>query len=91
MDFLAGLFKDNIVLSIAAYNAGPGNVAKWLTDKEVPAKQWIENVPFVETRNYLRHVLSNMVVYDNLVLKNDNVRLSDLLQTKLSDKFSFKK
>lgn len=91
LDFLAGLFKNNIVLSIAAYNAGPGNVANWLTNREIPAKQWIENIPFVETRNYVRHVLVNMVVYDNLVLKDNNIRLSDLLQTKLSNKLSFKK
>ncbi|ASG68456.1 hypothetical protein fh0823_14730 [Francisella halioticida] len=91
LDFLADLFKNNLILSIAAYNAGLGNVAKWLTNKDIPAKQWVENIPFVETRNYVRHVLVNMVVYDNLVLKNDHVRLSDLLQTKLSNKLSFKK
>ncbi|WP_307838538.1 transglycosylase SLT domain-containing protein, partial [Francisella orientalis] len=46
LDFLDSLFKSNLVLAIAAYNAGPGNVAKWLNNKEVPTTIWIENIPF---------------------------------------------
>ncbi|WP_150468432.1 lytic transglycosylase domain-containing protein [Francisella sp. SYW-9] len=91
LNFLMGLFKNNLILSIAAYNAGPGSVAKWLSKREVLATIWIENIPFVETRNYVRYVLVNMVIYDNLVLKSNNERLSDLLRIELSNKFSFKK
>ncbi|MDE4990507.1 transglycosylase SLT domain-containing protein, partial [Francisella tularensis subsp. holarctica] len=38
--FLEKLFDNNPVLGIAAYNAGPGNVAKWLNENEVPAAIW---------------------------------------------------
>ena len=92
LDFLDSLFKSNLVLAIAAYNAEPGNVNKWLTDKQIPVKQWIENVPFGETRHYVRKVLVNMIVYNNVILKdNKKLRLSDLLNTNVSNEFDFRK
>ena len=42
--FLEKLFKKNPILGIGAYNAGPGNVDKWLNKKELPATIWIENI-----------------------------------------------
>ncbi|MBY7735238.1 lytic transglycosylase domain-containing protein [Francisella philomiragia] len=92
LDFLDSLFKSNLVLAIAAYNAGPGNVNKWLSDKQIPVKQWIENIPFGETRHYVRKVLVNMIVYNNVILKdNKKLRLSDLLNTNVSNEFDFRK
>lgn len=91
LDFLDGLFKENIVLSIAAYNAGPGNVAKWLTDDEIPVKQRIESIPFGQTRHYVRSVLVNMVIYNDFILKDKKEKLSDLLEGEISNKLSFKK
>ncbi|MGX9892695.1 transglycosylase SLT domain-containing protein [Francisella orientalis] len=92
LDFLDSLFKSNLVLAIAAYNAGPGNVAKWLNNKEVPTTIWIENIPFGETRHYVRKVLVNMIVYNNVILKdNKKLRLSDLLNTNVSNEFDFRK
>jgi soluble lytic murein transglycosylase len=88
--FLEKLFKKNLILGIGAYNAGPGNVAKWLTKKEVPAKQWIENIPFGETRHYIRKVLVYMVVYNNFVFKNKKDKISNFLDSNLSDKQSFR-
>ncbi|AIT09220.1 hypothetical protein LO80_04015 [Candidatus Francisella endociliophora] len=90
LDFLNQLFKGNIILTIAAYNAGPGNVAKWLTKQEIPAKQWLESIPFGETRHYVRSVLVNMVIYNNIILKDKRVRLSDILDNQISNKLSFK-
>ena len=55
---------------MAAYNAGPGNVNKWLRangDPRVPGTDmldWIEAIPIYETRNYVQRVLENAVVYD---------------------------
>ncbi|AJC49288.1 lytic transglycosylase domain-containing protein [Allofrancisella guangzhouensis] len=88
--FLEGLFNKNIILSIAAYNAGPGNVAKWLNTKEVSAPIWIENIPFGETRHYVRKVLVYMIVYNNFVFKDKQQHISDFLGSKLSHKLSFR-
>jgi soluble lytic murein transglycosylase len=65
-------YGGNYVLSVAAYNAGPGNVRKWLTangDPRMPGVDvidWIEAIPISETRGYVQRVLENAVVYDLL-------------------------
>ncbi len=62
-------YDGSYVLAIAAYNAGPGNVRKWVAtngdprDPSVDAVDWIEQIPFTETRNYVQRVLENAVVY----------------------------
>ena len=58
-------------LAVAAYNAGSGNVRKWVNAYGDPRGQvdivsWIEKIPFVETRGYVQRVLENTVVYDRL-------------------------
>jgi len=53
----------NPVLAIAAYNAGPHRVKRWLPENNMPADIWIELVPFKETRNYVKSVLAYKVIY----------------------------
>lgn len=61
--------EGSLVLAIASYNAGPGNVRKWIAangdprNGSVDALDWVEEIPFGETRNYVERVLENMEVY----------------------------
>jgi soluble lytic murein transglycosylase len=62
----------SVPLAVASYNAGTGNVRKWVRDNGDPRMpgtdvvRWIEEIPFSETRNYVQRVLENAVVYDLL-------------------------
>jgi soluble lytic murein transglycosylase len=61
----------SVPLAVAAYNAGSGNVRKWVDRYGDPRGQvdmlkWIEAIPFVETKAYVQRVIENSVVYDSL-------------------------
>ncbi len=69
---LGDLLKDyrgSYVLSFAAYNAGRGRVREWVQrfgdprDPNVDPVDWVERIPFSETRNYVQRVMENMQVY----------------------------
>lgn len=70
---LAGLmerFNNNLVLVAVAYNAGAGRVPQWIARNGDPRSagvdviDWIEDIPFSETRNYVQRVVENAMVYD---------------------------
>lgn len=62
-------FDGSYVLAIAAYNAGPNRVKQWIGQygdprlKTVDTIDWVESIPFGETRNYVQRVLENVQVY----------------------------
>ena len=69
---LSGLLKDyrgSYILTFAGYNAGRGRVEQWMAlhgdprDPKVDAVDWVERIPFSETRNYVQRVMENMQVY----------------------------
>jgi len=62
-------FGGSTALALAAYNAGPHRVARWIEAfgdprrPDVDPVDWIERIPFAETRNYVQRVLEGQVVY----------------------------
>src|SRR3546814_18125103 len=74
-------FGGSYPLAVAAYNAGPGNVNKWLRANGDPRTgaismvDWIEAIPIFETKNYVQRVLEKAVVYDTL--RDDGRKLPD--------------
>ena len=78
---MADRFGGNRVLATAAYNAGPHRVAGWLPDGgPLDARVWIENIPFNETRRYVRRVLEAETIF-HWRLTGEAQRLSDRLQS----------
>lgn len=69
---LLNYYGGSYPLAVAAYNAGAGNVNKWIAangDPRTPGVDmvdWIEQIPIFETKNYVQRVLENAVVYDLL-------------------------
>lgn len=55
------------ILATAAYNAGPSNVNKWLPQQHLDVDQWIESIPFYETRNYVTNVFAYLSIYRHLL------------------------
>jgi len=61
---MAERYSGNPVLATAAYNAGPQRVDRWLPDSgTIDARVWIENIPFNETRKYVKRVLSAQAIF----------------------------
>ena len=69
---LGGLIEDyrgSYIMTFAAYNAGRGSVKKWIErygdprDAKVDAVDWVELIPFSETRNYVQRIMENLQVY----------------------------
>lgn len=88
--YLAGLrdeFGSSPVLVAAGYNAGPGRPRRWMAERgdpraaHVDVVDWIEAIPFTETRNYVMRVAESLPVYRaRLTGQAGPVRLSDELK-----------
>jgi soluble lytic murein transglycosylase len=66
---LVSAYRGSYVLTLAAYNAGPGRVAEWIKafgdprDKNVDPVDWVERIPFTETRQYVQKILESVQLY----------------------------
>jgi soluble lytic murein transglycosylase len=62
-------FDGSYIMAAAAYNAGSSRVRRWNRDFGDPRKgqidpiDWVESIPYSETRNYVQRVMENMEVY----------------------------
>ncbi|HMI73936.1 MAG TPA: transglycosylase SLT domain-containing protein [Steroidobacteraceae bacterium] len=56
-------YGEQLALSLAAYNAGPAAISRWLPPRPMDADIWIENIPYNETRGYVQHILEHIVAF----------------------------
>ncbi|HID68740.1 MAG TPA: lytic transglycosylase domain-containing protein [Roseibacterium sp.] len=87
-NYIAGLitsYDGNPILVSVGYNAGPGRVRQWLERFGDPRQaddviDWIEDVPFTETRNYIMRVIESLPIYEaQLTGELPTIGLSDRL------------
>ncbi len=58
-------YNGNRVFTMAAYNAGPGRVTRWLPSSgQLPADIWISGITFDETREYVKRILAYTTIYE---------------------------
>ena len=73
LDYTHRRYQDNSMLAIASYNAGPGNVAQWTQRYSVADPDlFVEQIPFPETRKYVKAVLGNYWNYLQIYAPNTN-------------------
>ena len=83
---LSRKFEGNVPLIAAAYNAGPHRVKTWLSSfGGLDVDEFVEHIPFLETRNYVKKVVSNYQVYTLLYSKGKNglTYLADALNVRI--------
>lgn len=87
--YLKGLidrYDGSYIMAIAAYNAGPGRVNRWIRfygdprTGEIDPLDWIERIPFSETRNYVHRIMENLQVYRTLINGDQTLQLADDLR-----------
>lgn len=80
LENLLETFDGSYILTLVAYNAGPSRAKRWMRQfgdprtREVDPVDWVEMIPFDETRNYVQRVLENLQVY-RVLLQGDETAL----------------
>ena len=82
MQELLEKYNNSYILSIAAYNAGAKAVNKWIENNGDPRLMkteeeiinWMEQITYHETRNYVQRVLENRAIYNSLITKSDKIK-----------------
>ena len=81
LDKLLNNYNNSYILSLAAYNAGESRVSRWIKKygdprkDDISSENWIELIPFKETRNYVQRVMENIQVYEFI---SNNLNPSEL-------------
>lgn len=74
---LLGMLRGQLPVAVAAYNAGPQAVSRWLAGGEdLPVDVWVGRIPYTETRNYVAIVLGNWLAYRYLDNPSELPKLS---------------
>ena len=83
-------FDGHYALALAAYNAGPERVKKWLPETEALAADiWIETIPYKETREYVTNVLAYALIYQRRT-QSDDLSMDDFTRDVLPLSFTTK-
>jgi soluble lytic murein transglycosylase len=70
-------FEGSYILALVAYNAGPGRARRWIKeygdprDPNIDVIDWIEMIPFTETRGYVQRVMESVSIYRRKLDRND--------------------
>jgi len=60
-------YRGNLYLAVAAYNAGPDAVDRWVVDRgDLPLDEFLEEIPYSETKDYVKRVMKSYLVYETL-------------------------
>ena len=78
LDQMLERFDRQSALAMAAYNAGPHRVDRWLPEETMPADIWVENIAYTETREYVKRAFSHLIVF-RMRLGQPVGRLSELM------------
>ena len=87
-------YRGSYIMSFVGYNAGRGRVQKWIAqygdprDAKVDAIDWVERIPFAETRNYVQRVMENLQVYRVRFGETKTASSEPDLRTKTADERS---
>ena len=79
-------FNGSYILAIASYNGGASNVNKWIRRFGDPRRlndpekviEWLESIPFYETRNYVQRVIENLQIYRHILDKRHNGKINTI-------------
>lgn len=67
LKFLKAKWQNNPILATASYNAGPSRIKRWLPKAQLPSDIWIDNIPYEETRNYVKNVMAFTGIYHQML------------------------
>lgn len=79
LDYTHRTYDNNSLLAVASYNAGPGNVAEWVQKGPTDPDEFVEAIPFPETKGYVKAVFENYWNYMRLY----NPDIAKLVEQKL--------